>query len=87
MRPHSKLGEVPNTSQPGGRERSAATEATARTASRPPIQRRSPIGMERTSRAMAAPAARGPIGMVRPPRLSVCPDAVIAQASSIDGPR
>ena len=87
MRPHSKLGVVPKTSQPGGRERSAATAATARIASRLPIQRRSPKGMERTSRTTAAPAARGPSGTVRPARVKVSPDACMAQASSTDGPR
>ncbi len=87
MRPHSKLGDVPNTSQPGGRARSAPTAPTAMAASRMPNQIRRPVGIERTSWSTAEEAARGPTGTVRPARVRVRPGACIAQASLTEGPR
>ena len=64
IRPHSKLGVVPKTSQPGGSAMRAATAATAMTAVSPASHSRSPVDMLRISADSAAPAARGASGTV-----------------------
>ena len=64
IRPHSKLGVVPKTSQPGGSAMTAAIAAAPMTTMSPASHSRSPSDMLRTSAASAVPAARGRSGTV-----------------------